>query len=123
MQTLLEQHASAAVRVFAVWEPIRVTDFAPPLASVLRRLRDPRVQQYWDSGHRVARRLADDARPPQPVQDCCVQSGVLWDLAAVYPAGARWSDRLPPATVFNGSVVDNVSELTRALTTAVPLIR
>jgi hypothetical protein len=36
----------------------------------------------------------------QPVQDCCVRSGILWDLAAVYAPGSIWSERMPPATVF-----------------------
>jgi hypothetical protein len=76
---------------------------------------DRRVQQYWDPQHLVAKQLARDARPPQPAQDCCVRSGVLWDLAAVYPKGSTWTDRMPTATVFNGPVVD----LTDALTAAV----
>ncbi len=50
--------------------------------------------------------MKKDAREPQPVQDCCIRSGILWDLAAVYPPGSIWSDRMPAATVFNGPVVD-----------------
>ena len=50
--------------------------------------------------------MKKDARAPQPAQDCCIRSGILWDLAAVYPPGSTWSDRMPPATVFNGPVVD-----------------
>lgn len=50
--------------------------------------------------------MKKDARAPQPEQDCCIRSGILWDLAAVYPPGSIWSDRMPAATVFNGPVVD-----------------
>jgi len=50
--------------------------------------------------------MKKDARAPQPEQDCCLRSGILWDLAAVYPPGSTWSERMPAATVFNGPVVD-----------------
>ena len=50
--------------------------------------------------------MKNDARAPQPEQDCCVRSDILWDLAAVYPPGSIWSERMPTATVFNGPVVD-----------------
>ena len=56
--------------------------------------------------HLLAAQMKKDARAPQPEQDCCVRSGILWDLAAVYPPGSIWSERMPAATVFNGPVVD-----------------
>lgn len=81
------------------------TDWAAPASSVLRRLSDRRVQQYWDPNHLLATEMKKDARAPQPVQDCCIRSGILWDLAAVYGRGSTWFDQMPPATVFNGPVV------------------
>jgi hypothetical protein len=48
--------------------------------------------------------MARDARPPQPTPNCCEHDGILWDLAAVYPKGARWEDTLPPAAAFDGPV-------------------
>jgi hypothetical protein len=62
--------------------------------------------------------MKKDARSPQPEQDCCVRSGILWDLAAVYPAGALWSDRMPPATLFNGPVVDVIPAIEETLARA-----
>ena len=103
------------MRVFAVWEPILLTDLARPLSAVLHRLPDTRVQQYWDPGHVLSDQMNKDARPPQPVQECCERRGYLWDLAAVYLPGATWTDRLPTATVFNGSVVDVVEQLSAAI--------
>jgi hypothetical protein len=67
----------------------------------------------------LATQMKDDARAPQPVQDCCVRSGILWDLAAVYPPGSTWSDRMPQALVFNGPVVDVIPMIEAALA-AVP---
>ena len=91
------------------------TDWSAPSRSVLGRLSDPRVQQYWDPDHVLATQMAQDSRPPQPEQDCCVRSDILWDLAAVYPPGAAWSERMPPAVVFNGPVVDIVKDIEAAL--------
>jgi len=89
-----------------VWEPILATDWSPPTTFALNRIPDRRVQQYWDPKHLIAKKLATDRRPPQPSEDCCEQDGILWDLAAVYPKGATWNDRLPVAVLFNGPVVD-----------------
>jgi hypothetical protein len=107
-----------SVRVFAIWQPMLPTDWAVPASSVLRRLSDRRVQQYWDPNHLLATQMKKDAPAQQPVQDCCVRSGILWDLAAVYPAGSTWSDRMPPATMFNGPVVDVTDAIDDALGSA-----
>ena len=115
VQSLLQEHAKHAVRVFAVWQPMLPTDWSAPATSVLRRLSDGRVQQYWDPNHLLATQMKKDARAPQPVQECCLRSGKLWDLAAVYPPGAIWSDRMPVATIFNGPVVDVIDAIKEAL--------
>jgi hypothetical protein len=104
--------------VFVVWEPILATDWAPPTTFALHRVRDGRAQQYWDPHHTLARRLSLDARSPQPTHDCCERDGILWDLAAVYPPDASWTDRMPPAVVFNGSVVDVAANIESALVAA-----
>jgi hypothetical protein len=91
------------------------TDWAPPTSSVLTRLSDARARQYWDRGHILAKRLASDARAPQPTQSCCLKNDVLWDLAAVYPAGPRWDGSMPPASFFDGPVVDVISSIESAL--------
>ncbi len=71
--------------------------------------------RYRDPDHLVAKKLAADRRPPQPTEDCCERSGVLWDLVAVYRKGAVWDDRVPPAVLFNGPVVDVKADLESAL--------
>jgi len=102
----LTQHPNARVQVFGIWEPILVTDWWGPTSAVLGRLSDKRVTQFWDKDHVLAKRLAQDARDPQPKPNCCDRGGYLWDLAAVYPKGALWGATLPPAIVFDGPVVE-----------------
>lgn len=92
------------------------TDVAAPTSRTLARLSDPRVRQYWDPDHVVAKRLEADARAPQPEPDCCTRSGLLWDLMAVYAPEGEWGDRAPVAVIFNGTVVDVADELARVLT-------
>lgn len=91
--------------MFAVWEPILASDRGKPEPMVMGRLSDPRVRQFWDPDHVVARQLAADARDPQPRQSCCVHDGVLWDLLALYPKGVVWTGRAPVAGFFDGPVV------------------
>lgn len=44
-----------------------------------------------------------------------MRSGILWDLAALYPPGSTWTDRMPSATMFNGPVVDVIGSIVSAL--------
>jgi hypothetical protein len=118
VERVLERHAGAPVRLYVVWEPILPTDWTAPSTRVMSRLSDSRARQFWDKDHAVARRMAQDARPPQPAADCCDRSGILWDLAAVYPAGVRWNGALPPAVIFNGPVVDVATGIESTVTAA-----
>ena len=101
--------------MLVVWEPMLATDWFAPSTIVLGRLSDVRASQYWDKEHVVAHRIAQDARPPQPTPGCCTKSQTLWDLAAVYPAGARWSEQMPVATFVDGPVAYVVDELEAAV--------
>ena len=101
--------------MFAVWEPILAADWRKPDDRVMARLPDPRVSQFWDEQHLVARQLAGDARSPQPEAKCCRRDGVLWDLVAVYPPGVLWTDRIPTAVLFDGPVVRQQAKLAEAI--------
>lgn len=120
---MLERHADTPVRVFAVWQPMLATDFAAPVTFVLGRMSDRRVQQYWDPDHQLAKRMAADARAPQPEPECCERSGILWDLAAVYGREARWDDRMPVATVFTGPVADVTDAMEGAIAKTAVVVR
>ena len=101
--------------VFTVWEPVLFTDWRKPGARVLSRITDTRVRQIWDPEHLIAKQLAKDARAPQPEAECCAREGILWDLAAVYPPEVKWTDTMPPATLFNGPVIETEADLEAAL--------
>ncbi len=104
---MLRQNPAPRIRVFAVWEPILLTDYSSPSTGVLARLSDPRVTQYWDKNHlfaaQLARRLKSDAEHPRP--RCCDASGIDWDEVAVYLQDAQWDVQLPRAVFLDGPVI------------------
>lgn len=104
----LTEIPDAKIAVFAVWEPILSSDFIPPTTGALGRLSDRRVRQFWDKNHRLAKVMAE-SRVGQPQPDCCDRNGTLWDLIAVYPPGSEWREKLPPAKLFNGPVVQQMA--------------
>ena len=101
--------------MFAVWEPILASDFMAPTTGALRRISDSRARHYWDEDHVLAKVMKRDARPPQPKEECCENDGVLWDLVAIYPPGARWEARMPPAMMFDGPVYRLTEKINAAL--------
>ena len=112
---MLARYPDARVAVYAVWQPMLPTDVSAPSTRTLARLSDSRVRQYYDPNHLLAQRIKADARPPQPTPDCCTRKGILWDLMAIYPARATWTDKMPVADIFNGTVVDVVDGLDEVL--------
>jgi len=113
--SVLKRHGGAPVSVFAIWHPILATDRLGPARWALNTLPDRRVRQYWDAERLVASRMIADARPPQPELECCRRDDTIWDVAAVYRPGDTWTDKLPTAVVFNGSVADIASEIDAAI--------
>ena len=97
--------------VFAVWEPILPTDWSAPGTSVLDRLKDRRVSQFWDSGHLVAAAIKKAESAGQLHPECCERDGFLWDLTAAYAPGASWGDTLPEPIFLNGTMVQNADAL------------
>jgi hypothetical protein len=104
MQNLLAQNPAAGVRVFAVWEPVRFADWQRPTTAALARLSDPRVSQFWDHDHILANQIEKDAEASRGRPNCCEAKSILFDLAAVYPVAAKWSDHLPPPVIFDGPI-------------------
>jgi len=99
--------------VFAVWEPILESDTAPPPPGTLRRLDDPRVEQFWDPAHGTAALLQALGRRPR----CCVyENAFLWDLIAAFPPGSRWDSAPPSPALFDGTIVRTAPELEALVT-------
>ena len=98
-----------------VWEPILASDFMAPTTRALLRVSDTRARHYWDEDHVLAKAMKRAARPPQPEEECCENDGVLWDLVAIYPTGARWEATMPPAVLFDGPVYRLTDRMTAAL--------
>jgi hypothetical protein len=115
MQELLAQHPSARLRIFAVWEPVMFVDWQRPTTAALARLSDSRVTQLWDHDHALANQIEKDAAASQNQPNCCEAKNILFDLAAVYPAEANWSDRLPHPDVFDGPIFHVVPKIQSAL--------
>jgi len=111
MQKLLDQHPSAGVRVFAVWEPVRFADWQRPTTAALARLSDPRIAQFWDHDHILANQIEKDAAASQSQPNCCEAKSILFDLAAVYPAAGKWTDHLPSPIIFDGPIVNVVQKI------------
>jgi hypothetical protein len=81
------------------------TDWSAPGTSVLQRLNDRRVRQFWDPNHMVASVLKKAEEAGQLHPECCERKGFLWDLTAAYAAGKLWPETLSQAALFDGPVV------------------
>ena len=99
------------VRVLVVWEPMLPTDWSRPSGWVQSRISDPRVAQFWDRDHLVAKELRQQFPSSQAI--CCQRSGILWDFAALYPSSVQWGNAVP--VYFGGAVVDVAPEVRQQL--------
>ena len=88
------------VTLLAVWEPIFDADPAPT-PKLFGNITDRRVLQLWDPDHIIsdemrASELAHPGSPPQArTRTSSVDSGIMYDTVAIFPAGARWDATLP----------------------------
>jgi hypothetical protein len=115
VEHILQQTPHPDLRVLVIWEPILPTDWAAPGSGTLARLADPRAVQFWDKGHLLARELEKSLAASASQPDCCKQAGNLWDLAALYPKGARWAGLLPGPVFINGPVVQMREQIQKHL--------
>jgi hypothetical protein len=85
------------------------TDWSRPSGRVQSRISDPRVVQFWDKDHLVAKELQQQLSRSQI---CCQRNGIIWDVATLYPKYAQWGSS--PA-FFGGAVLDVSSEIRQRL--------
>ena len=104
-EELLERHAAAPLRVYAVWYNMFPGDSRERWRHDL--LPDSRVAHYWDEPRavgqlyfqslpRIWERRAPETAPPQDL--------ILWDAYLLYAADARW-DEQPPDIVRWGATI------------------
>jgi len=72
---------------------------------VQARIGDPRVVQFWDKDHLVAKELQQQLSSSQV---CCQRNGIIWDVAAIFPRDAQWGTS--PA-FFGGAVLDVAADV------------
>ena len=108
---MLKRNRSASVRVLVVWEPMLPTDWSKPSGMVQSRISDPRVVQFWDKGHLVAKELKQQFPSSQML--CSQRSGILWDVAALYPPKVEWGASTP--VYFGGAVLDVADDVRQHL--------
>ena len=77
------------------------TDWAKPSGMVQARISDPRVVQFWDKEHLVAKELQQHLSSSQI---CCQRNGIIWDAAALYEKDMQWETSTP--VFFGGAVLD-----------------
>jgi hypothetical protein len=108
---VLAQARALPIRVFVVWEPILPTDWMRPSGMMQSRIADPRVAQFWDKGHLVAKELRRElVSEPNGYNP----RGTLWDFLALYGKQAKWGETPPVFT--GGPVVMTAPELQKRLT-------
>jgi hypothetical protein len=103
IQNLLDRYNTEALMPFVVWQPILSTDWGRPRTTALRRLRDPRVRQFWDEDHLIAEALRQSHEQRSQLPNCCYENGIWWDLMAVYAPGT-WDAKLPEPLLLEGTV-------------------
>lgn len=100
-----------------IWEPVVESDLGPPSRELTATIPPARSHLFWDEKLATsdailraarARGVSPDELPP-PGQPA-------WDVALVFPPGARWDDAVPQNTWHGYPVVDNIDGLRAALT-------
>jgi hypothetical protein len=118
LQAALERAPGAQAQVLVVWEPVLVTDVAPPSTAVLAEVGDRRVRQYWDRGLRLSEALRRTARTHGdrlPGGGDLADTRVVWDVVAIFPPGVVWEDEFPLPVDWGFPVIDAIDLVDRHL--------
>lgn len=92
MQSTLEQIPLADVKVYVIWEPIRLWDREGAAKSDRALVPDSRTRHFWARDLGLARRFQD------PIG---LATEPAWDVYLLYAAGATWpADRVPMPSEF-----------------------
>ncbi len=116
---ILNRHPDWKVRVLVVWLAVRDADSVGPPPGTYERIPDRRVRQFWDRSQVLSDRMVRDARANRkliPASEPLNDGTILWDIAAVFPRGARWTREMPRPVYYGRPVAAVTIELERALT-------
>lgn len=115
---MLERLPDSHVKVFVIWEPVILTDIAPPTSRTLARIPDRRVAQYWDRQRLLSREIVRSAlaEPSKDAHEEINERTIVWDTIAVFSAGTRWDTAFPHADYHGYPVADVIDEVEGRLT-------
>lgn len=111
----LKAHPQAGVRVLVVWEPVLPTDWGAPSPSLTSFVGDRRAIHFRDRGRRLSAMLGGAGAVEKLARESKIDFGmkdVIWDVALVYPPGARWGE---PAATALAPVVDYSEDVAKAI--------
>lgn len=121
LDTLLQHQRDKKLAVLIVWERVGRSRFAPaatrpPSSSVLSRISDVRVAQFWDGGQLTSAALRDAARQhPEWPSGELRNAGVIWDTVFVFAPGGRWDDAPPMPSYVGGDVANVIDDVQKRL--------
>ena len=121
MQAVMDEAGDPAIRAFIVWEPVILTDLAPPTSFVLARFSDTRGSQFYDEGRLLSALLRESGAPGSPGETAAGDreafgaDEIVWDHVLVYPPGARWETGLPRPAFSGGPVVSVIGRVRQTL--------
>ena len=118
VEDILNRHRNWKGRVFLVWEAVRAADTLGPPRGTYARVPDRRVRQFWDRNLLLSQRMVHDLMEnPKllPDSERVAEGVVLWDIAAVFPPGARWDHAMPKPDYYGRPVAAVAEEIERAL--------
>jgi len=95
-----------------VWEPVILTDIAPPTSRTLARVSDRRAAQWWDPDRALSAAILDSAAADPRAwkleeHGIPIEEGtIVWDAVLFLPRGAFWSEAFPVPSFAGFPVVD-----------------
>jgi hypothetical protein len=114
LQEVLNDLAEAPLVLFVVWEPVILTDVAPPTTGVMARISDSRVVQLWDRSRVLSElllRTARDERGRSSHNGDAGEGSIVWDYVLVFPPESEWGDSLGPPEFAGGPVIAVIDEV------------
>jgi hypothetical protein len=114
---VLEDSAAVKLRVYVIWMHVTSGDRQPPNSIVLAQVPDRRAVQFWDPYRLFSKIMMRDYPPDTAIAmaDTAGGSPLIWNLVAIWKAGAAWGDRVPLPDYEGHPVIDVADTFRRRL--------